>query len=138
MTKTFRMDEAQPRLLDETGQGVVGAPLDRPDGPKKVSGRAAYAADGLPANAAHGVLVRATIAQGRVVAIDEASVSGLPGVLGVFHGPRMIRNPAQGMAGAAPVQPGEEVHYHGQPIALVVARELRGRARRGAAAGGDL
>ena len=124
MTKTFRMDEAQPRLLDETGQGIVGAPLDRPEGPKKVSGRAAYAADGLPENAAHGVLVRATIAQGRVTKIDESSVSDVAGLLGVFHGPKMTRNPAQGMAGEAPVQPGNEVHYHGQPIALVVAESF--------------
>ncbi len=124
MTKSFRMDEAQPRLLDETGQGIVGAPLDRPEGPKKVSGRAHYAADGLPEGAAQGVLVRATIARGRVTEINESSVSGLRGVLGVFHGPDFIRNPAQGMAGEAPVQPGDEVHYHGQPIALVVAESF--------------
>jgi xanthine dehydrogenase YagR molybdenum-binding subunit len=124
MTKTFRMDEAQPRLLDETGQGIVGAPLDRPEGPKKVSGRAAYAADGVPDNAAHGVLVRATISRGRITGIDTASVAEIPGLLGVFHGPRFIRNPAQGMAGEAPVQPGDEVHYHGQPIALVVAESF--------------
>ncbi|NVK61494.1 MAG: xanthine dehydrogenase family protein molybdopterin-binding subunit, partial [Rhodobacteraceae bacterium] len=124
MTKTFRMDEAQPRLLDETGQGIIGAPLDRPEGPKKVSGRAAYAADGVPDNAAHGVLVRATISRGRITGIDTASVAEIPGLLGVFHGPRFIRNPAQGMAGEAPVQPGDEVHYHGQPIALVVAESF--------------
>ncbi|MAU46026.1 MAG: xanthine dehydrogenase [Yangia sp.] len=124
MTKTFRMDEAQPRLLDETGQGIIGAPLDRPEGPKKVSGRAAYAADGVPDNAAHGVLVRATIPRGRITGIDTASVAEIPGLLGVFHGPRFIRNPAQGMAGEAPVQPGDEVHYHGQPIALVVAESF--------------
>ncbi|WP_289155238.1 xanthine dehydrogenase family protein molybdopterin-binding subunit [uncultured Salipiger sp.] len=124
MTKTFRMDEAQPRLLDETGQGIVGAPLDRPEGPKKVSGRAAYAADGVPDNAAHGVLVRATISRGRITGIDTASVAEILGLLGVFHGLRFIRNPAQGMAGEAPVQPGDEVHYHGQPIALVVAESF--------------
>ncbi|NIY95619.1 xanthine dehydrogenase family protein molybdopterin-binding subunit [Salipiger sp. HF18] len=124
MTKTFRMDEAQPRLLDETGQGIIGAPLDRPEGPKKVSGRAAYAADGVPDNAAHGVLVRATISRGGITGIDTASVTEIPGLLGVFHGPRFIRNPAQGMAGEAPVQPGDEVHYHGQPIALVVAESF--------------
>ncbi|MBE3637640.1 xanthine dehydrogenase family protein molybdopterin-binding subunit [Mangrovicoccus algicola] len=124
MTKTFRMDEAQPRLLDETGQGVVGAPLDRPEGKLKVTGRARYAADGLPPGAAHGVLVRATVAAGRIAGIDAASVSGIAGMLGVFHGPRFLRNPAQGMAGAAPVQPGDEVHYHGQPIALVVAESF--------------
>ncbi|NVK61742.1 MAG: xanthine dehydrogenase family protein molybdopterin-binding subunit, partial [Rhodobacteraceae bacterium] len=51
-------------------------------------------------------------------------VAEIPGLLGVFHGPRFIRNPAQGMAGEAPVQPDDEVHYHGQPIALVVAESF--------------
>ena len=27
MTKAFRMDEVQPRLLDETNQNVIGKPL---------------------------------------------------------------------------------------------------------------
>ena len=121
MTRMFRMDEAQPRLLDETGQGVIGKPLDRTDGPRKVSGTAPYAADGLPDGAAHGVLVRATISRGRVTDIDQGPIADIPGLLCVLADERMLRNPAQGMAGAAPVQPGAEVHYYGQPIALAVA-----------------
>ena len=121
MTEIFRMNEAQPRLLDETRQGLVGKPLDRPEGPKKVSGRARYAAEGLPEGAAHGVLVRATVARGRVIRIDHEAVRDMPGVIAVISDDRLLRNPAQGMAGAAPCQPAGEVFYHGQPIALVVA-----------------
>ncbi|KAA8605346.1 xanthine dehydrogenase [Salipiger aestuarii] len=121
MTEIFRMNEAQPRLLDETRQGLVGKPLDRPEGPKKVSGRARYAAEGLPEDAAHGVLVRATIAQGRVTGFGHDAIRDIPGVIALITDDRLLRNPAQGMAGAAPCQPGSQVFYHGQPIALVVA-----------------
>ncbi|AJE48872.1 xanthine dehydrogenase family protein molybdopterin-binding subunit [Celeribacter indicus] len=124
MSYDFKMDDPQPRLLDETRQGAIGKPIDRVDGPAKVTGRATYVADVLPARTAHGVLVRATISRGRITGIDEAPLSGLEGVLGVFHGPKFIRNPAQGMAGKAPVQTDMRVDYHGQPIALVVAESL--------------
>lgn len=133
MTDQFRMDSPQPRLLDHTGQGLIGTPMDRPEGPKKVSGAAQYTADHLPEGCAHGVLVRATISKGQVRSIDTGTVQGLPGILGVFHGPKFIRNPAQGMAGAAPVQPGTRVDYHGQPIALVVGESFEA-AREGALA----
>lgn len=121
MNDHFKMDSPQPRLLDETGQGIVGAPMDRPDGPRKVSGSAGYAADHALHGMAHGVLVRATIARGRVTSIDRNAALALDGVIDVITDPRMIRNPAQGMAGEAPVQTNDEVHYHGQPIAIVVA-----------------
>lgn len=121
MKDGFTMDAPQPRLLDETGQGVIGTPMDRPDGPLKVSGQAPYTADNTLDGMAHGVLVRATIARGRVAGFDRDSIAGIDGVLDVVTDDRMTRNPAQGMAGEAPVQPGDAVHYHGQPIALVVA-----------------
>lgn len=118
MTTHVKMDAPQPRRLDETAQGVLGEPLDRPEGPLKVSGRATYAAEDAPEGMVHGVLVRATIARGRVTGIGEARA---PGVLAVLSGERFLRNPAQGGAGAAPVQPGARVDYLGQPVALVVA-----------------
>ncbi|MBP0484154.1 xanthine dehydrogenase family protein molybdopterin-binding subunit [Sagittula salina] len=121
MKDTFTMDCPQPRLLDETHQGVIGTGMDRPDGPQKVSGTAPYTADNPTEGVAHGALVRATVTRGRVAGIDRASIANLPGVIDVITDPRMTRNPAQGMAGEAPVQPGDAVHYHGQPIALVVA-----------------
>ncbi|GGL70197.1 xanthine dehydrogenase family protein molybdopterin-binding subunit [Wenxinia marina] len=121
MTQTFKMDEPLPRLLDETRQGLIGTPMNRPDGPLKVSGRADYAADRLPDGTAHGVLVRATITKGKVTRLDESALAGIEGVVAVLSGPNFVRNPAQGMAGESPVQPGPRVDYHGQPIALVVA-----------------
>ncbi|MFW2588758.1 xanthine dehydrogenase family protein molybdopterin-binding subunit [Sagittula sp. SSi028] len=118
---SFTMDEIQPRLLDHTNQGIIGKPLNRTDGPLKVSGQAPYAADILPDGCLHGVLVRATIARGTITQVDLRSLDGIEGIRDVIRDPRMIRNPAQGAMGKAPVQTGDDVHYHGQPIALVVA-----------------
>jgi xanthine dehydrogenase YagR molybdenum-binding subunit len=122
MTRTFRMNEVQPRLLDETGQGIIGAPLVRPEGHLKVSGQATYATEAKVENLTHGVLVRATITKGRVLKVDEAGVRDMPGVLAVhMTDERMIRNPAQGMMGESPVRDGKYIEYLGQPIGVVVA-----------------
>ncbi|TDL81143.1 xanthine dehydrogenase family protein molybdopterin-binding subunit [Palleronia sediminis] len=119
MTQQLKMDEVQPRLLDETGQGVLTTPLDRPEGPLKVTGTAPYAAEPSLPGMAIGVLVGATITRGRAH-VDAGSLRDMPGVLGVYTA-GMARNPAQGTANAAPVQPEGFVQYHGQPVAVVVA-----------------
>ncbi|MEI4488778.1 xanthine dehydrogenase family protein molybdopterin-binding subunit [Frigidibacter sp. MR17.14] len=124
MTETFRMDKIQPRLLDQTRQGLIGRALDRPEGRLKVAGQARYAAEMPMERLAHGVLVRSTITRGRVSEFQTGSLDGLEGVLGLWHGPKFLRNAAQGMAGAAPVQPADRVDYYGQPIALVVAESF--------------
>ncbi|MTH79929.1 xanthine dehydrogenase family protein molybdopterin-binding subunit [Paracoccus aestuariivivens] len=111
----------QRNLLDRTRQGLIGAPLERPESGLKVCGVAPYAAEHHPPNCAEGVLVTATIPQGRVIALHKDEVLAMPGVLGVFADKRMLRRPAQGTAGKAPVQDVRAVEYHGQPIALVVA-----------------
>ena len=120
-TGHLRMDEPTARRLDEMQQGVISKALNRPDGPAKVSGTALYAAEAEAANLATGVLVRSTISKGRVASVDEAAAMAMPGVLAVFHGGRLLRNPAQGGANEAPVQPDDRVDYLGQPIGLVVA-----------------
>ena len=120
-TVSVKMDAPQPRKLDATAQGLLGAAMPRPDGPLKVSGRARYAAEHAPSDLATGMLVRATIAKGRVTGFDLDAVRALPGVIEVFTGYPMVRNPAQGMAGEAPVQNLPEIAYLGQPIAVVVA-----------------
>ena len=124
MNTHVKMNAPTPRRLDETAQGLIGRPLDRPEGPLKVSGRAPYAAEPSLPGMATGVLVRATIAKGRVTGMDEAAVRAMPGVLAVLSGERFLRNPAQGGAGQAPVQGAAEVAYLGQPIALVVAESF--------------
>ena len=128
----LRMDEAQPRILDRMAQGLLSTPMDRPDGPLKVSGRAPYAAEHAPEGLAHGWLVRATVARGRVTGMNEAEVLAMPGVLGL-HTERMLRNPAQGQAHQAPEQALPEVQYFGQPVAVVVAEGFE-EARHAAAA----
>ncbi len=119
MTEHLKMDEVQPRLLDETGQGAITRPMDRPEGPLKVSGRATYAAEYKAANMAFGVMVRAGITKGGY-SIDESSVKDMDGFLGVWTD-HMIRNSAQGMMDTNPVQLGQRVQYLGQPIAVVAA-----------------
>ncbi|WP_134682228.1 xanthine dehydrogenase family protein molybdopterin-binding subunit [Paracoccus ravus] len=114
----------QRNLLDQTRQGIIGKPLDRPEAALKVTGTATYAAEYRPENCAEGVLVTATIAQGRVLHLHRDEVLSMPGVLGIFADKRMLRRPAQGTAGQAPVQDVREVEYYGQPVALVVAESF--------------
>ncbi|MGF7156237.1 xanthine dehydrogenase family protein molybdopterin-binding subunit [Novosphingobium gossypii] len=122
MTRSFIMDEPDTRnRLDKMAQGVIGMPLDRPEGPLKVSGIATYAAEYRIENCAQGVLVTATIAKGTVTLIDEDSIKDLPGVLAVVSDERMTARAAQGGAGKSPVRKVQDVHYYGQPVALVVA-----------------
>jgi|TARA_R100000501_G_scaffold13151_3_gene24081 xanthine dehydrogenase YagR molybdenum-binding subunit len=132
MTRTMTMDRPdERRRLDDMSQGLVGRPLDRPDGPLKVSGTATYAHEWNVPNAAYGVLVRAPFSNGRLRRIDSAATEALDGVVGVFTGEKFLRNPAQGGADEAPVQGTETVQYLGQPVALVVADTFE-QARHGA------
>ena len=70
-TNSLTMDKPHPDSLLDTGvQGVIGKPLDRIDGPLKVTGTATYAAEYQFANMAYGVLVGTKISAGKVVSID--------------------------------------------------------------------
>lgn len=132
MNARMKMDEPdERRRLDHMAQGVIGRPLDRPDGALKVSGRATYAHEWTARDLAFGVLVRAPFASGTVTRLDSDGVKALPGVLGVFADERFLRNPAQGTANRAPVQGPRDVQYFGQPVALVVAETFE-QARHGA------
>ena len=122
MSKSITLDQPDERnLLDRMAQGTIGKPVNRLEGPDKVSGVATYAAEFSAPGAANGVLVTATISKGEVASIDEASVMDMPGVLAVISDQRMIARPAQGGAGEAPVQQVKQIDYWGQPVAVVVA-----------------
>jgi xanthine dehydrogenase YagR molybdenum-binding subunit len=108
--------------LDVGPHGIVGKPLDRVDGPLKVTGRARYAyeVEQGPMTAT-GFVVEASIAKGRIRMIDTRAAERAPGVALVLT----YRNaPAQGTGNhheAHPVLTGPDVSYYGEPVAFVVA-----------------
>jgi xanthine dehydrogenase YagR molybdenum-binding subunit len=111
---------------------AIGQPISRIDGRLKVTGAARYTADHALAGTAHAAIVHSTIANGRTVSIDTAAAETAPGVLTVFtqrNMPRMNPTPKpwshlhpHGQS-YLPLQD-DQIHYAGQPIALVVAATL--------------
>ena len=67
-----------PNALDESG--VVGKPLDRVDGPLKVTGGARYAYETRQDNVLYGFVVEASIGKGRIKSIDTRAAERAPGV----------------------------------------------------------
>jgi xanthine dehydrogenase YagR molybdenum-binding subunit len=130
---TLTMDKPHPdSWLDQDAQGVIGRPLDRVEGPLKVSGRATYAAEYPAERLAYGVLVRATVGSGKITDVAEAAARAVPGVIDVVTDfATFIRNPQQGGEMKAPTQGVEKVDYFGEIVAIVVAESFEA-ARDGA------
>ena len=63
---------------------AVGGRLSRVDGPAKITGAAHYAVEQQLEGLTHAVLVGATIAAGKVTAIDTRAAETAPGVLAVL------------------------------------------------------
>ncbi|MEH3159456.1 MAG: xanthine dehydrogenase family protein molybdopterin-binding subunit [Sphingomonas taxi] len=122
-TNALTMNAAHPdSLLDRSAQDVIGKPIDRIDGPKKVAGQATYAAEYALDNVAYGYLVRATVGAGKIVDLDASIAKAMPGVIDVITDyASFIRNPQQGGETTAPAQGVENVAYHGEIIAIVIA-----------------
>src|ERR1700681_2755500 len=102
--------------------GVVGKPLDRVDGPLKVTGAAVYAYEvQQDKNTLYGFVVEASIGKGTIKSIDTRAAEKAPGVVFVLT----HRNaPEQGRGNhreAHPVLTGPEVTRYGEPVAFVVA-----------------
>ncbi|MES3099222.1 xanthine dehydrogenase family protein molybdopterin-binding subunit [Sphingomonas faeni] len=125
-TNSLTMDKPHPDSLLDTGvQGVIGKPLDRIDGPLKVTGTATYAAEYQFANMAFGVLVGTKISAGKVVSIDVDAVKSMPGVIDVVTDfDRFIRVAAQGGATDAPTQGVKDIAFFGQIVAIVLAESF--------------
>ncbi|MEU2735181.1 xanthine dehydrogenase family protein molybdopterin-binding subunit [Streptomyces sp. NPDC007095] len=112
-------------------QAAVGAPLSRVDGRLKVTGQAKYAADHEPEGVVHAVVVDSSVGRGRITGIDSRAAEAQPGVLKVVHhrnAPKLPYGPNPGSLNL----PGErlrvfqddQVRFHGQPVAVVVATTL--------------
>jgi xanthine dehydrogenase YagR molybdenum-binding subunit len=122
-----------PAPLPELGgRGGFGNPTSRYDGPLKVTGRAAYAADHQIKGVVHAIAMQSPIANGRVKNIDSAAAEKAPGFLAILHHgrtPKLYRPSNDFMSATKPgeirvVFEDDKVHYAGQYIALVVAETL--------------
>jgi xanthine dehydrogenase YagR molybdenum-binding subunit len=100
-------------------QRAIGAPLDRVDGPLKVTGAAKYAYEHEVEDVAYASLVQSSIARGRVVSVDTTAALALDGVAGVLsheNAPRL-----QTEDGELRVLQSDAVAFRGQIVAIVVA-----------------
>jgi CO/xanthine dehydrogenase Mo-binding subunit len=104
---------------------IVGAGIDRVDGPPKVTGAARYPLDFTYPDLVHAAPVRSTIAAGRIKRIDTSNAAASPGVRAVItyrNVPRLSPGPMStlGPSPAPPLQDDRILHY-GQYVAVVVA-----------------
>jgi xanthine dehydrogenase YagR molybdenum-binding subunit len=106
---------------------AVGASLTRIDGSLKVSGAAKYTSDYHFPDMLYAQPVSATIASGKLMALDTATAFRMPGVVKVFTheniGPLYRISDLSGAAidEKRPPLADNEINYYGQYIALVVA-----------------
>src|SRR5260221_13909502 len=109
---------------------AIGAPLDRIDGPLKVTGAAKYAYEYPVAGVTYVFPVQSTIAKGRIVSIDASAARALPGVLAVLsheNAPRLhpVEDWVTGQRDQElAVFQSDAVAYRGQFVAAVVAESL--------------
>ena len=107
----------------------IGQPVSRVDGRQKVTGGATYAAEFDQPGQAHGVIVRSTVANGRIASIDSAAAERSPGVVALLTHRNAPRLAYREHKGAVDPDVGERLHvlqddrvsHQGQPIALVIA-----------------
>ncbi|UXI65809.1 aldehyde oxidoreductase molybdenum-binding subunit PaoC [Tahibacter amnicola] len=101
---------------------IIGQPVDRIDGPLKVTGTAPYACDrhDVVDNQAHGYVVGAAIAKGRITAMDLAAAKAAPGVLAIVTAEN-AGTLAKGRRNTAALLGGPAIQHYHQAIALVVA-----------------
>ncbi|MCG5479893.1 xanthine dehydrogenase family protein molybdopterin-binding subunit [Sinorhizobium alkalisoli] len=119
----------------------IGKPLTRVDGGAKVTGAARYAADFNQPGQLYAVIVSATVGLGRVTEIASTEVERMPGVVALItyrNAQKLPYLPHKGVIDPAVgerlhVLQDDQVHFYGQPVAIVVADNLD-HAERAAAA----
>ena len=101
---------------------IVGQPVSRIDGPRKVTGSAPYAHErhDVAPNAAYGYMVGSAIAKGTIHRIDTEHAIAALGVLRVLT-TLDVETPIKGDENAASLFGGAKVQHYHQAVAIVVA-----------------
>ena len=102
---------------------VVGQPVDRVEGPLKVSGTARYAYEhhDIAPDPAYGYVFGSGIAKGRIASIDLSAAKAAPGVLGIVTAENAGKL-EKGQFNTAKLLAGPEVDHYHQAIGVVVAQ----------------
>ena len=110
----------------------IGKPLPRKEDYRFLTGTGRYLDDIVPKGVLTASFVRAPHAHARIVAIHTEAARALPGVVGVFTGADLAQwttslRQAPPIEGLQPVAmttlPIDKVRFHGDPVAVVVARD---------------
>jgi xanthine dehydrogenase YagR molybdenum-binding subunit len=110
--------------------GSLGQSVSRIEGPMKVQGKTRFAAEFPYDNICYAALAFSTVARGRIIELHVRAAEAAPGVILVMtykNAPRMkapslmMSSPTAAGASDLPVMQNDEIHWNGQPIALVLA-----------------
>ncbi len=118
-----------PETTARATTSPIGRDTPRIDGPRKVTGTAQYTSDFHFPGELYAVPVEATIAAGRVTAIDTSAAERLPNVRAVYHRAtigKLFRCPAgEGLQSMTderrPPLADDVIRYYGQYVAVAVA-----------------
>ncbi|HEX6441368.1 MAG TPA: xanthine dehydrogenase family protein molybdopterin-binding subunit [Stellaceae bacterium] len=104
-----------------TKPGGIGAALKRREDPRLLTGRGCYGADFNLPSQAHAAVLRSPHAHARILAIDTAEASAMPGVLGVLTGADWVAQGLQPMAHAPAAQSPPDIRLENSDGAPVEA-----------------
>ena len=113
--------------------GLIGTSVSRLDGPLKVRGAARFAAERPMPDMVHAALSYATVAKGRIETLDTGAAEAAAGVVAVMTYRNCPRMNAPAVFGTSPTAAGPsdlpimqdaEIHWNGQPIAVVLAETV--------------
>ena len=111
-------------------QPSIGQPLSRLEGHLKVTGAAKFAGEYNVPSLLYGYVLNSTITKGKITQINIERAKGLPGVMEIFtheNRPSLawfdLQYTDMDAPPGSPFRPlyNEEIKFHGQPIALVIA-----------------
>jgi aerobic carbon-monoxide dehydrogenase large subunit len=110
---------------------LVGSAIERVEDRRLLMGKGQYVADIKLPGMAYAVVLRSSVAHGRIVQIDVENARGMPGVFAVFTGhdlgssvpkiPLRQQTFDEGIPYLQPVIATDRVRYVGEPLAIVVA-----------------
>jgi aerobic carbon-monoxide dehydrogenase large subunit len=112
----------------------MGAPLARKEDMRLVTGSGKYLGDIVLPGMLHAAFVRSEYAHARIKGVDKSEAEAMPGVVAIYTGAD-IKNAMKSMSQPVliPNLPGkfptywalavDKVKFHGEPVALVVARD---------------